>query len=228
MREIEFQEEAARTLARVLGFCARGLRVIDPARTDIRGDLEFGSNVTVEVNVIFKGKVKLGDNVSIGAHSVIEDSVIEEGASIMDFSTISSAHVGPNARIGPYARLRPGSQIGGSCQIGNFVEVKETTMGMRCKINHHSFVGNATLGHDVVMGAGSITCNHDRQTIQHTVIGDGAYIGSGVMLIAPLRIGESTVIAAGSTITQDVPDNMLAICRTKAMVLKPRKARASG
>lgn len=222
MRDVEFREEAERKLAGILALCKRGLGISDPSRVEVRGKLEFGSNVTVDVNVIFVGLVKLGNDVRIGANCIVEDAIIEDGAAIMEFSTVTSSKIGPSARIGPYARVRPGCRIGASCQIGNFVEIKESTLGTGCKINHHSFVGNAVLGKDVVIGAGSITCNHDGRGIQHTIVDNRAYIGSGVLLIAPVRIGESAMVAAGSTITKDVPANMLAICRTQGTVLKPR------
>lgn len=221
MRSLDPEAQRDAQLQKVLRLAELGLEMEDPYRVDIRGELTFGSNVRVEVNVIFKGTVSLGSDVTIGANCIIEDSVVEDGVVIRDFTTVSSSRIGKSSLVGPYARLRPGSEIGPSCQIGNFVETKEVTMGADCKINHHSFVGNATLGEGVVIGAGSITCNHDRKTINETVVGDHAYVGSGVMLVAPVRIGDSAVIAAGSNITQDVPANTLAICRTKDLVLKP-------
>jgi bifunctional UDP-N-acetylglucosamine pyrophosphorylase / glucosamine-1-phosphate N-acetyltransferase len=221
MRQLDPEAQRKARLEKVLRLAKLGLEMEDPYRVDVRGELTFGSNVRVEVNVIFKGRVSLGNDVTIGANCIIEDSVIEDGVAIRDFTTVSSSRVGSGSRVGPYARMRPGSEIGPSCQIGNFVETKEVTMGAGCKINHHSFVGNATLGEGVVIGAGSITCNHDGKGINQTVIEGHAYVGSGVMLIAPVRIGQSAVIAAGSNITKDVPANTLAICRTKEVVLKP-------
>lgn len=221
MRELDPELQRKARLEKVMRLVERGLKLEDPYRVDVRGELSFGSNVRIEVNVIFKGKVSLGNDVTIGANCIIEDSSIEDGVTIADFTTVSSARVGTGSRVGPYARLRSGSEIGATCQIGNFVETKEVTMGPGCKVNHHSFVGNATLGEGVVIGAGSITCNHDGKDVKRTVIEDYAYVGSGVMLIAPVRIGRLAVVAAGSNITKDVPANTLAICRTKDMVLKP-------
>ncbi|MES2176530.1 MAG: bifunctional protein glmU [Gemmatimonadota bacterium] len=226
MREIEFRAAQDAKLAAALALTERGLHLDDPSRIDVLGTLTFGTNVSVGINVIFKGTVELGDDVSIGAHCIIEDAVIESGAVIKDFTTLQSAHVGVRSQVGPYARLRPGAMIGASCQIGNFVEIKATTMGTGCKINHHSFVGNATLGDDVVIGAGSITCNHDGSGVNPTTIHSGAYVGSGVMMIAPVTIGENSVIAAGSTITEDVPPDTLAICRMRDLTLKPRANRS--
>src|SRR4051812_17164436 len=199
--------------------------MVDPSRVDVRGDLRFGSNVEIEVNVILKGNVVLGSNVTIGANCIIEDSTLEDGVLVQDFTTITGAHVGAGSRLGPYARLRPGSKIGAACQIGNYVETKNVTMGEGCKINHHSFVGDATLGDRVVIGAGSITCNHDGKGNTATVIEDDVYVGSGVMLIAPIRLGRASMIAAGSNITKDVPADTLAISRTKELVLKRREPR---
>ena len=223
MREVAFGETQAARLDAILALRDRGLLLEDPSRVDVRGELEFGANVSVEINVIFKGHVVLGDNVRIGANCIIEDATIEADVVVKEFSMITSAHVGSCSQIGPYARIRPKSRIGSSCQIGNFVEIKETTMGTGCKINHHSFVGNATLGNDVVIGAGSITCNHDGTAVNSTTIGDGAYVGSGVMLIAPVTVGEYSMVAAGSTITENVPPRVLAICRTRDVVFKPLK-----
>jgi bifunctional UDP-N-acetylglucosamine pyrophosphorylase / glucosamine-1-phosphate N-acetyltransferase len=221
MREVTFAEAQAAKLDAMLARRDRGLLLEDPSRVDVRGTLEFGANVSVEVNVIFKGHVVLGDDVRIGANCIIEDATIEAGAAIKEFTTVTSAHVGSGSEVGPYARIRPKSRIGAACQIGNFVEIKETTMGTGCKINHHSFVGNAILGDGVIIGAGSITCNHDGTGVNSTTIEDGAYVGSGVMLIAPMIVGAHSMVAAGSTITENVPPDVLAICRTRDVVFKP-------
>lgn len=218
MRELEFEQRRKAQLDKVIQLAERGLEMQDPLRVDVRGELIFGSNVRVDVYVIFKGTVVLGNNVSVGANCIIEDSVIEEGVEIRDFTTVSDARVGVGTRVGPYARIRPGSVIGRSCQIGNFVETKDVTIGADCKINHHSFVGNATIGEGVVIGAGSITCNHNGHAINSIEIEDHAYIGSGVMMIAPVRIGRSAVIGAGSTITENVAPGTLAIARAKQLV----------
>jgi bifunctional UDP-N-acetylglucosamine pyrophosphorylase / glucosamine-1-phosphate N-acetyltransferase len=225
MREVDRQARREASRQKVVRFAEQGLDMVDPSRIDVRGDLHFGSDVEIEVNVIFKGDVVLGNNVTIGANCIIEDSVLEDGVSVQDFTTVTGSHVGAASRLGPYARVRPGSRIGAACQIGNYVETKNVTMGEGCKINHHSFVGDATLGDRVIIGAGTITCNHDGKGNTATVIEDEAYVGSGVMLIAPIRIGRSSMIAAGSNITKDVPANTLAICRTKELVLKPARPR---
>ena len=197
-----------------------GLHVVDAARVDVRGNLEFGNNVKVDINVIFKGNVVLGNNVSIGPNCIIEDATVGSGVEIKENTTISSATIDNDCRIGPYARIRPGSKLGSGSHIGNFVEIKNTVMGKGCKINHHSFVGDAQLGQQVIMGAGSSTCNFDGFEVNSTIIEDQAFIGSGVQLIAPCKIGEGSFIGAGSIITKDVPPKMLAVCRTQEMVLK--------
>jgi len=198
----------------------QGLQVEDPARVDVRGNLQFGSNVNVDINVIFKGDVELGDNVSIAPNCIIEDAKVGSNVEIKENSTISSSVIEKDCRIGPYARIRPESVIGEASHIGNFVEIKKTVMGVGCKINHHSFVGDAILGEGVIIAAGSITCNFTGSKIESIFIEDRAFIGSGVQLIAPCKIGEGAFVAAGSTITQEVPANKLALCRMREMVLK--------
>ncbi len=197
-----------------------GLQVVDAARVDVRGSLKFGNNVQIDINVIFKGDVVLGDNVSIGPNCIIDEAVVGSGVEIRENTTLSSATIENDCRIGPYARIRPGSKIGPGSHIGNFVEIKNTVMGQGCKINHHSFVGDAQLGQQVIIGAGSITCNFDGSKVENTIIEDQAFIGSGVQLIAPCKIGEGAFVGAGSIITQDVPPKMLALCRAQEMVLK--------
>jgi len=162
----------------------------------------------------------LGDNVNIGPNCIIDDATVGSGVEIKENTTLSSATIETDCRIGPYARIRPGSKIGPGSHIGNFVEIKNTVMGGGCKINHHSFVGDAQLGQQVIIGAGSITCNFDGSKVANTTIEDRAFIGSGVQLIAPCKIGEGAFVGAGSIITQDVPPKMLALCRPQEMVLK--------
>jgi bifunctional UDP-N-acetylglucosamine pyrophosphorylase / glucosamine-1-phosphate N-acetyltransferase len=215
---MESKREAQNKLIKYM--IEQGLQVEDPVRVDVRGTLQFGSNVNIDINVIFKGDVVLGNDITIAPNCIIEDCKIDSNVEIKENSTISSSIIGKGCRIGPYARIRPESVIGASSHIGNFVEIKNTVMGAGCKINHHSFVGDAILGRDVIIAAGSITCNFTGSRTESTVIGDHAFIGSGVQLIAPCRIGEGAFIAAGSTITQEVPAKKLALCRAQAMVLK--------
>jgi len=209
-------------------FMSRGLQIVDAARVDVRGSLKFGSCVHIDINVILKGNVVIGDNVNISPNCIIEDSVIGSGVDIKENTTLSSATIENDCRIGPYARIRPGSIIGNSSHIGNFVEIKNTAMGSRCKINHHSFVGDAQLGQQVIIGAGTITCNFNGITTENTIIEDQAFIGSGVQLIAPCKIGRGAFVGAGSIITKDVPAKMLALCRPREMVLKALPDEAPG
>jgi bifunctional UDP-N-acetylglucosamine pyrophosphorylase / glucosamine-1-phosphate N-acetyltransferase len=195
-------------------------KFFDPQGFDIRGNLVIGSNVEIDVNVIFEGNVKLGDGVKIGANCIINNSNIGNFTIIKPFSMIEDSTIGEFSSIGPYGRIRPGTEIGDYSQIGNFVEIKNSNVGNRCQINHHSFVGDADIVKDVILGAGTITCNHNGVSINRISIEQGAYIGSGANLIAPLIIGENSTIGAGSTITEDAPKNKLTIARSKQVTIK--------
>ena len=209
-----------RQLNAILRLTAEGLAVKDPGQLDLRGNLSFGRGVCVDSNVIIRGNVRLGDYVTIGSNCILEDSEIMANSSIKEFTTVSGSIVATNCRIGPYARIRPGSFIGKNCQVGNFVEIKDTTMASNCKINHHSFVGNSRIGRNVVIGAGTITCNFDGAKTNSTVICDDAFIGSGVMLVAPIHVGKNAFIAAGSTVAKKVPANGLTLGRAKQVSIK--------
>lgn len=191
----------------------RGLRIRDPRQVWIRGDLVYGSDVEIDVNVILEGSVVLGNNVRIGAHSVLRDARIGDATRVHPFSLVEGASVGADCTIGPYARIRPTTTIRDRVQIGNFVELKNADIAAGCRINHHSFIGDATIAEEVTIGAGTITCNHDGVGFNQTVIERGAYIGSGCNLVAPVRIGEGATIGAGSTITRDVPPAQLTLAR---------------
>lgn len=187
---------------------------------DIRGELTVGANVTIDSNVIVKGKVTLADGVSIEANCMLEDTSIGAGTSIRANSMVESAEIGRNCIIGPYARIRAKTRIGDGAQIGNFVEVKESLIGSESKINHHAYIGNATLGRGVIIGAGTITCNFDGKRTQTTSIDDEAFIGSGCQLIAPIAIGARAVIGAGSTVTQDAPPDKLTLARGRQVTVE--------
>jgi len=197
-----------------------GVDIFDPQRIDIRGELICGKNVSIDINVIFDGNVKLGDNVSIGANSIIIDSVIGQDSTIKPFTIVEGASIGINSFIGPYGRIREGTIISNFVQIGNFVEIKNTTIMNKCRINHLSFIGDSNLAENVTIGAGTITCNHNGVDSKQTTIKTNAYIGSGSNLIAPLTIGVGATIGAGSTINQDVPDGKLVIARAKQTEVK--------
>ncbi|WP_018403295.1 bifunctional UDP-N-acetylglucosamine diphosphorylase/glucosamine-1-phosphate N-acetyltransferase GlmU [Marinobacter gelidimuriae] len=190
-----------------------GATLADPARVDVRGELSIGNDVLIDVNVVFIGKVTLGSHVSIGPGCVITDATIADGAQIHAHSVIEQASVGENAQVGPFARLRPGTQLAANTKVGNFVETKKTILGEGSKINHLSYIGDATLGAGVNVGAGTITCNYDGVNKFQTVLGDGVFIGSNSALVAPVTIGAGATVGAGSTITNDVAEQELAVAR---------------
>ena len=192
---------------------AQGATLHDPARFDLRGELTVGSDVIIDVNTVFEGRVELGDGVYIGPNSVIRDSRIAAGTRIDANCVIESADIGADCRIGPFARVRPETQLAEGVHLGNFVEVKKTMVGRGSKINHLSYVGDAEVGSSVNIGAGTITCNYDGANKHLTRIGDGAFIGSDTQLIAPVSVGAGATIGAGSTITRDVPPNELTLSR---------------
>ena len=192
-----------------------GVRIRDPNKVSIRGTLQCGVGVEIDLDVIIEGLVILADGVRIGAHSIIANATIGAHTLVKPFSIVEDAVVGANTFIGPYGRVRPGSTIGDSVQIGNFVEIKNSGIGNGSRINHLAFIGDAVLEKDVTMGAGTITCNHNGVGSNQTYIRAGAYIGSGSLLVAPLLIGENAVIGAGSTITHDAPAEKLTLARSR-------------
>ena len=192
-----------------------GATLVRPDSLEIQGNVEVGTDVVIGPNVIFQGNVTLGDDVFIDANTILIDSVIEAGAHIRPFSHLQQAHVGEKAVIGPYARLREGSNIGAKAKIGNFVETKNIQMGEGAKANHLSYLGDATLGDSVNVGAGTITCNYDGKNKHRTDIGANAFIGSNSALVAPVTIGKGATVAAGAVVTKDVDDNELCLVRPK-------------
>ncbi|MBC7755815.1 MAG: bifunctional UDP-N-acetylglucosamine diphosphorylase/glucosamine-1-phosphate N-acetyltransferase GlmU [Bdellovibrio sp.] len=193
----------------------QGVTLKDPARLDVRGNLRCGRDVEIDVNCVFEGDVTLGDDVKIAANCVIKNAAIASKAQILPFTHIEDALIGENSRIGPYARLRPGTTLAADTHVGNFVELKNTQVETASKINHLSYVGDATIGKNVNIGAGTITCNYDGANKHRTIIEDGVFVGSDTQLIAPVTIGKEATIAAGSTITKDVPAAGLTVCRAK-------------
>ncbi len=193
----------------------QGVTLKDPARIDVRGHLICGCDVEIDVNCVFEGDVTLGDNVNIAANCVIKNAVIAAGTQILSFTHIEDSKIGENSRIGPYARLRPGTILQNDTHVGNFVELKNVTVDIGSKINHLSYVGDSSIGKNVNIGAGTITCNYDGANKFRTIIEDNAFIGSDTQLIAPVTIGKNATIAAGSTITKDVPAGGLTVCRAK-------------
>ena len=197
-----------------------GVTLADPSRIDVRGELTCGRDVAIDVNCVFEGRVKLGDGVRIGPNCILRDVTVGPGTEVKPFSLIEEATIGANARIGPYARIRPGTDLGDDVHIGNFVEVKASRIAARSKANHLAYVGDSTVGSDVNIGAGTITCNYDGANKHRTVIEDGVHIGSDVQLVAPVTVGKGATIGAGATITKDVPPGGLTLTEKK-QVSKP-------
>lgn len=196
----------------------RGVTLIDPARFDLRGSIEqLGQDIEIDINVILEGKNSIGNNVKIGANTQIKDTVIGDNVEILANCMIENAVIGDNSRIGPFARLRPESVLACDVHIGNFVEIKKSTIGIGSKINHLSYIGDATVGSKVNIGAGTITCNYDGVNKFRTIIEDGAFIGSDTQLIAPVTVGKNATIGAGSTITKNCIENQLTLSRTKQL-----------
>lgn len=192
-----------------------GATLADPLRIDVRGSLTIGKDVEIDVGCVFEGKVTLGDGVKIGPYCVIKDSAVGKGTQVAAFTHIDQASVAADCKLGPYARLRPGAEIADLAHVGNFVEIKNSQVGVGSKVNHLSYVGDATIGKNVNIGAGTITCNYDGVNKYRTVIEDDVFIGSDTQLVAPVVIGEGATIAAGSTITKNAPAGQLTFCRAK-------------
>ena len=187
----------------------QGVLMLDPARFDLRGDLTVGKDVVIDINVIIEGRVILGEGVKLGPNVYLKNSVIEAGTEIFANSVIEEATIGAGCRIGPFARIRPGTVLAETVQVGNFVEIKKSTIGKKTKINHLSYVGDATLGQGVNIGAGTITCNYDGKQKHRTIIEDNVFIGSDTQLIAPITIGMGATVGAGTTVSRDVPAHAL-------------------
>ncbi len=193
----------------------QGVTLKDPNRIDVRGDLQCGRDVQIDVNCLFEGQVVLGDRVKIAPNCVIKNAVIAAGTQIAAFTHIDDAQIGEEARLGPFARIRPGTTLADHTHVGNFVELKNAQVDSASKINHLSYVGDATLGKNVNVGAGTITCNYDGANKFRTVIEDDVFIGSDTQLVAPVTLAKGATIAAGSTITKDAPAGQLTFCRAK-------------
>jgi bifunctional UDP-N-acetylglucosamine pyrophosphorylase/glucosamine-1-phosphate N-acetyltransferase len=196
-----------------------GVTLHDPARLDIRGQLITGQDVEIDVGCIFEGKVSLGDGVKIGAYCVIKETAIAANTIVAPFSHIDQANIANDCRIGPYARIRPGTELSAEAHIGNFVEIKNSQIDTGSKVNHLSYVGDTTVGKNVNIGAGVITCNYDGVNKSRTVIGDNAFIGSDAQLVAPVTIGKNATIGAGSTITKDAPAGELTVSRGRQVTV---------
>ncbi len=212
--ERRFQEWQADRLMR------KGLSLRDPNRFDLRGNLAFGQDVTIEANVLLEGEIHLGDNVAIGANTVIRNCRVGDGVVIRENCVLEDAVIGVDCTIGPFTRIRPETELANNAHLGNFVEIKKSQVGTGSKINHLTYVGDSTIGSSVNVGAGTITCNYDGANKHRTLIGDGAFIGSNSSLVAPAEIGSGATIGAGSTITGKAPEDTLTLSRAKQMSIK--------
>ncbi|WP_194722374.1 bifunctional UDP-N-acetylglucosamine diphosphorylase/glucosamine-1-phosphate N-acetyltransferase GlmU [Noviherbaspirillum malthae] len=214
----ELERIHQRNLANAL--LEQGVTLADPARIDVRGELRCGRDVTIDVGCVFEGKVEIEDGAIIGAHSVIRNARIGKGAQIKPFCHIEDAVVGAASQIGPYARLRPGTELAEDVHIGNFVEVKNSQIAAHSKANHLAYVGDATVGSRVNIGAGTITCNYDGANKFRTIIEDDAFIGSDTQLVAPVRVGKGATLGAGTTLTKDAPEGKLTVSRPKQLTIE--------
>lgn len=211
--ERAFQQRAVKAL------CSQGMRFADPARVDVRGQVQADMDVEVDIDVIFEGEVVLGEGVRIGPFCRLKNVHIAAGTHVHAHCDLEGAQVGANSRIGPYARLRPGAALAEGVHIGNFVEVKKSSLGQGSKANHLSYIGDADIGSGVNIGAGTITCNYDGVNKSRTVIGDGAFIGSNSALVAPVEVGAGATIGAGSTVTRSAPEGQLTLARARQQTL---------
>ena len=197
-----------------------GVTLFDPERIDVRGRLECARDVSIDIGCLFEGTVRLGERVSIGAHCVLRDITIAADTRVEPFCHLESAEVGQSCRIGPYARFRPGTMLANDVHIGNFVEVKASTIGAGSKASHLSYIGDASVGAKVNVGAGTIVCNYDGANKHKTIIEDDVFIGSDTQLVAPVRVGKGATLGAGTTLTKDAPAGKLTLSRAKQMTLE--------
>ncbi|MGH8248573.1 MAG: bifunctional UDP-N-acetylglucosamine diphosphorylase/glucosamine-1-phosphate N-acetyltransferase GlmU, partial [Gammaproteobacteria bacterium] len=207
----------------------QGVTIMDPSRFDLRGDLEVGKDVTVDVNVVIEGSVSIGNNVRIGPNCCIRDADIGSDVEILPNCVIENAVIGDRCRIGPFSRVRPQTRLGEDVHIGNFVELKNAEVGAASRISHLSYIGDSEIGKEVNIGAGTITCNFDGASKHKTIIGDNVHVGSDSQLVAPVRIGDDATIGAGTTVTKNVEAGTLALSRVEQMQVKgwkrPKKKR---
>jgi bifunctional UDP-N-acetylglucosamine pyrophosphorylase/glucosamine-1-phosphate N-acetyltransferase len=224
---------AERTLQREIArdLMTQGVTLADPERLDVRGTLTVGRDVFIDVGAVLEGNVVLGDRVRIGPHAVIADSKLGDDCVVHPHCVLKDVVAGPSCEIGPFARLRPGVELASKVKVGNFVEIKKSQIADGSKVNHLTYIGDTTIGRDVNVGAGTITCNYDGANKHRTVIGDRAFIGSGVMLVAPVGVGADATIGAGSTLTKDAPQGELTLERSKQVTVpgwqRPKKKPSS-
>ena len=196
-------------------FMRQGMQILDPRRFDCRGSLTFGTDCLVDINVIFEGRVTLGNHVTIGANTVIRNCIIEDNVSILENCVFEDAVIGKGSKVGPFSRLRPGAHLIENNHVGNFVEIKNSRVESGSKVNHLTYVGDSEIGKKVNIGAGTITCNYDGANKHKTIIKDNVFIGSNSALVAPVTIEDNVTIGAGSVISKDAPANSLTLTRSK-------------
>jgi bifunctional UDP-N-acetylglucosamine pyrophosphorylase/glucosamine-1-phosphate N-acetyltransferase len=209
MCERMFQEQQA------IRLLDQGVHLVDPGRLDVRGDLSCDNDVSIDINCIFIGNVSLGEGVVVGAHSILQNCTVAAGTEIKPFSHIDGAKIAESCTIGPFARIRPGTRLAANAKIGNFVETKNAQIGNGSKVSHLSYIGDATIGTEVNIGAGTITCNYDGVNKHQTIIGDRAFIGSGTQLVAPVTVGDDATIGAGTTLRKDASAKQLTLTAVK-------------
>lgn len=206
-----------------------GVRLADPNRIDVRGEVSYGRDVSIDVGCVFEGKVELGDAVDIGPYCVLKNVKVGAGSRIAAFCHFEDAVIGPDGVLGPYARLRPGSELGAEVHIGNFVEIKNSKIAAQSKANHLAYIGDAEIGQRVNVGAGTITCNYDGANKHKTIIEDDVFIGSDTQLVAPVTVGRGATLGAGTTLTKNAPPDALTVSRAKQMTLtgweRPKKVK---
>ena len=206
-----------------------GVRLADPNRIDVRGEVSYGRDVSIDVGCVFEGKVELGDAVEIGPYCVLKNVKVGAGSRIAAFCHFEDAVIGPDGVLGPYARLRPGTELGAEVHIGNFVEIKNSKIAAQSKANHLAYIGDAEIGRRVNVGAGTITCNYDGANKHKTIIEDDVFIGSDTQLVAPVTVGRGATLGAGTTLTKNAPPDALTVSRAKQMTLagweRPKKVK---
>jgi len=212
--EARYRERQAEQLMRA------GVRIADPARIELRGEVQAGTDVSLDINVVLEGMNELGDGVNIGPGCVLRDCALAAGTRVHPYSVLQGVRTLGACEIGPFARLRPGTELGAGSRVGNFVEVKNTRLGEGSKASHLSYLGDSTIGSGVNIGAGTITCNYDGVNKHRTVIGDGVFVGSDTQFVAPVTVGKDANIGAGSTITKDVPEGKLTLSRSKQVTIE--------
>ena len=197
-----------------------GVRLADPARIDIRGRLQHGRDVSIDVGCVFEGEVSLGDGVEIGPYCVLKNVTVAAGTRLAAFCHCEDAVIGEQAVIGPYARLRPGAELAAEVHVGNFVEIKKSRLGRQSKANHLAYIGDAEIGERVNVGAGTITCNYDGVNKHKTIVEDDVFIGSDTQLVAPVTVGRGATLGAGTTLTKNAPPNALTVSRPRQLTLE--------